>query len=161
MWVGSLASRRGLRTGIAASCGVGHRCGSDLAWLWLWCRPQLWGFEEEFEEGGQGASLCPFLQFSSSTLSRRFHGSTSPGLCPSCRPLGQDPRWRPGLGQGQHSLAGHDLWPGHSSLGWPQAEGYGEQLPLGPHRSHDEATTCRGPPACRVSRGCALPLGVC
>ena len=22
-----------------ASCGIGHRCGSDLALLWLWCRP--------------------------------------------------------------------------------------------------------------------------
>ena len=21
------------------SCGVGHRHGSDLAWLWLWCKP--------------------------------------------------------------------------------------------------------------------------
>jgi len=21
------------------SCGVGRRCGSDLALLWLWCRP--------------------------------------------------------------------------------------------------------------------------
>ena len=21
------------------NCGVGHRCGSDLALLWLWCRP--------------------------------------------------------------------------------------------------------------------------
>ena len=21
------------------SCGVGHRCSSDLLWLWLWCRP--------------------------------------------------------------------------------------------------------------------------
>ena len=21
------------------SCGVGHRLGSDLMWLWLWCRP--------------------------------------------------------------------------------------------------------------------------
>ena len=21
------------------SCGVGHRCGSDPAWLWPWCRP--------------------------------------------------------------------------------------------------------------------------
>ena len=21
------------------SCGVGHICGSDLALLWLWCRP--------------------------------------------------------------------------------------------------------------------------
>ena len=21
------------------SCGVGHGCGLDLAWLWLWCRP--------------------------------------------------------------------------------------------------------------------------
>ena len=20
------------------SCGVGRRCDSDLAWLWLWCR---------------------------------------------------------------------------------------------------------------------------
>ena len=24
--------------GIAVSCGVGHRPGSDLALLWLWCR---------------------------------------------------------------------------------------------------------------------------
>ena len=23
---------------IAESCGVGQRCGSDLALLWLWCR---------------------------------------------------------------------------------------------------------------------------
>ena len=23
------------------SCGVGHRCGSDLAVLWLWCRPAV------------------------------------------------------------------------------------------------------------------------
>ena len=21
------------------SCGIGHRCGSDRALLWLWCRP--------------------------------------------------------------------------------------------------------------------------
>ena len=25
--------------GIAVSCGVGHRCSSDPALLWLWCRP--------------------------------------------------------------------------------------------------------------------------
>ena len=24
---------------VAVSCGVGRRCGSDLALLWLWCRP--------------------------------------------------------------------------------------------------------------------------
>ena len=24
---------------IVASCGVGHRCGSNLVVLWLWCRP--------------------------------------------------------------------------------------------------------------------------
>ena len=24
--------------GVAVSCGVGHRCGSDMAWLWLWHR---------------------------------------------------------------------------------------------------------------------------
>ena len=24
---------------IAMSCGVGHKCGSDLALLWLWCMP--------------------------------------------------------------------------------------------------------------------------
>ena len=37
--------------GIAVSCGVGHRCGLDLAWLWLWHRlaatalitPLAWG----------------------------------------------------------------------------------------------------------------------
>ena len=23
---------------IALSCGVGHRCGSDPTFLWLWCR---------------------------------------------------------------------------------------------------------------------------
>ena len=24
---------------VAISCGVGQRCGSDPALLWLWCRP--------------------------------------------------------------------------------------------------------------------------
>ena len=24
---------------MAESCGIGHRRGSDLALLWLWCRP--------------------------------------------------------------------------------------------------------------------------
>ena len=26
-------------SGVALSCGVDHRCGSDPAWLWLGCRP--------------------------------------------------------------------------------------------------------------------------
>ena len=26
-------------SGLAVSCGVGCRIGSDLAWLWLWGRP--------------------------------------------------------------------------------------------------------------------------
>ena len=26
-------------SGVAMSCGVGHRCGSDLVLLWLWHRP--------------------------------------------------------------------------------------------------------------------------
>ena len=30
---------RGYGSGIAVSCGVGSRCGSDLALLWLWYRP--------------------------------------------------------------------------------------------------------------------------
>ena len=25
--------------GVAVSYGVGRRCGSVPAWLWLWCRP--------------------------------------------------------------------------------------------------------------------------
>ena len=25
--------------GVAVSCGVGRRHGSDPEWLWLWCRP--------------------------------------------------------------------------------------------------------------------------
>ena len=29
----------GNRSGIAMSCGVGYRCGSDPTLLWLWCRP--------------------------------------------------------------------------------------------------------------------------
>ena len=28
----------GWQSGIAMSCGVGHRRGLDLALLWLWCR---------------------------------------------------------------------------------------------------------------------------
>ena len=28
-------------SGVAASCGVGCRCGSDLVLLWLWCRPLI------------------------------------------------------------------------------------------------------------------------
>ena len=35
---GLIPSLSGLRIGVAVSCGVGHRCGSDLAWLWLWLR---------------------------------------------------------------------------------------------------------------------------
>ena len=26
-----------IQSGVATSCGIGHRCGSDLALLWLWC----------------------------------------------------------------------------------------------------------------------------
>ena len=26
-------------SGVALSCGVGHRRGSDSAWFWLWGRP--------------------------------------------------------------------------------------------------------------------------
>ena len=33
-----LASLSGLGSGVAVSCGVGHRCGSHPALLWLWCR---------------------------------------------------------------------------------------------------------------------------
>ena len=40
MWVQSLALLSG--SGIAVSCGVGHRRGSDMVflWLWLWHRPE-------------------------------------------------------------------------------------------------------------------------
>src|SRR5512135_1808292 len=34
-----LASLSGLSSGVAMSCGVGCRRGSDPALLWLWCRP--------------------------------------------------------------------------------------------------------------------------
>ena len=36
--VGSVLGLSGLRSCIGASCGIGCRCISDLAWLWLWCR---------------------------------------------------------------------------------------------------------------------------
>ena len=36
--VRSLTSLSGLRIGVAMSCGVGHRRGSDPALLWLWCQ---------------------------------------------------------------------------------------------------------------------------
>ena len=29
----------GKRSGVAVSCGAGHRRGSDPTLLWLWCRP--------------------------------------------------------------------------------------------------------------------------
>ena len=38
LWVPSLASLSGLRIGVAVSCGVGRRRGSNLVVLWLWCR---------------------------------------------------------------------------------------------------------------------------
>ena len=37
--VGSIPSLAQWVNGIAVSCGVGRRCGSDPALLWLWCRP--------------------------------------------------------------------------------------------------------------------------
>ena len=33
------ASLSGLGIRRCHSCGVGHRCGLDPTWLWLWCRP--------------------------------------------------------------------------------------------------------------------------
>ena len=39
VWVQSLASLSGLRIQHCHSCGVGHRHCSDLALLWLRCRP--------------------------------------------------------------------------------------------------------------------------
>ena len=39
LWVQSLALLSGLRIHIAMSCGVGCRCSSDLALLWLWHSP--------------------------------------------------------------------------------------------------------------------------
>ena len=38
MWVRSLPSV-GHGSSVAMSCGVGHRCGSDPTWLWLWRGP--------------------------------------------------------------------------------------------------------------------------
>ena len=38
MWVRSLASRSGLSIQRYYGCGVGQRCSSDLALLWLWRR---------------------------------------------------------------------------------------------------------------------------
>ena len=38
MQIQFLALLSGLRSGIAVSCGVGHRRGLDLEWLWLWRR---------------------------------------------------------------------------------------------------------------------------
>lgn len=39
MWVWSLALLNELRSRIATTCGIGRKFGSDLALLWLWCRP--------------------------------------------------------------------------------------------------------------------------
>ena len=39
MRVVSLALLIGLRICVAASCGVGCRCGSEQVLRWLWCRP--------------------------------------------------------------------------------------------------------------------------
>mgnify|MGYP001354307167 CR=1 FL=1 len=39
MWVLSLTHSVGKGSNIAKSCSVGCRCSSDLALLWLWCRP--------------------------------------------------------------------------------------------------------------------------
>ena len=38
MWVRSLASLSGLGSGVAMSCGVGHRCSLVPVLLWLQCR---------------------------------------------------------------------------------------------------------------------------
>ena len=39
MQVQILALFSGLRFSVATRCGIGLRCGSDLALLWLWHRP--------------------------------------------------------------------------------------------------------------------------
>ena len=52
--VQSLASIGGLR-GIALCCGIGHRCGSDPALLWLWCRPEA---TAPMRPPSLGTSIC-------------------------------------------------------------------------------------------------------
>ena len=52
MWLSGLRTQQsvcesvnlipGLTHSIATSCSVGCRCGLDLAFLWLWCSPQLY-----------------------------------------------------------------------------------------------------------------------
>ena len=39
IWVDPWPRSVGWGSGIAVSCGVDHRCGSDPKLLWLWCRP--------------------------------------------------------------------------------------------------------------------------
>ena len=39
MWFRSLALLSGLGIWRCCECGVGHRCTSDLALMWLWGRP--------------------------------------------------------------------------------------------------------------------------
>ena len=45
------------------SCGIGHRCGSDTAFLWLWCRPEATAlirplaWEPTYAVGAAGVAL--------------------------------------------------------------------------------------------------------
>ena len=55
LWVPSLALPSGLRIGIAVSCGVGRRCGLDLALLWLWGRPTT---TAPIQTPSLGTSIC-------------------------------------------------------------------------------------------------------
>ena len=45
----------GQRSGIAVSSGVGRRCGSDPALLWLWCRPMATAL---IRPPSLGTSMC-------------------------------------------------------------------------------------------------------
>ena len=42
-------------SGVAVSCGVGHRWGSDPALLWLWCRPAAVALDLT---GSLGTPIC-------------------------------------------------------------------------------------------------------
>ena len=49
----------GKRSGLPASCGVGHRCGSDSVLPWLWCRLQLkLQIQLQYLTPGLGTSTC-------------------------------------------------------------------------------------------------------
>ena len=71
------------------SCGVGHRCGLDLVWLWLWRRPLILWYQIMTENAAVVWDLLvsKFSRMSLVFICVHFQKNVNIYLVPTCPPV--------------------------------------------------------------------------